>query len=248
MMFEGVSTLPIEIIILIGLTLFVLLLLIWRYRRRVAPGSLGNRLLLAFIGVAAISVVLVVSIVTWWTRQELARRTGESFEVLAEANSARLVEELTREIELLQELAENQTIYTGLAKTSEEEKELSFEEQIALRQAREKIWAEWQDNDLFSSVQANPAALRMSTFVSRFSTQKQLILTDQYGGLVAVGGGLPTHYYYGDEAWWHEAWVQGGGRVIYVHNWTRYADFFTNLVSDGRGNRLFKRGKSSGNG
>jgi GAF domain-containing protein/HAMP domain-containing protein len=219
MMFEGVSILPIEIIILIGLALFVLLLLVWRYRRRVAPGSLGNRLLLAFIGVAAISVILVVSIVIWWTRQELTRRTGESFEALAEANSARLVEELSREIELLQELAENPTIYTWLVKTSEEEKELSLKEQVALRQAREKAWAEWQDSNLYSSVQANPAAVRMSAFVSRFSTQKQLVLVDQYGGLVAVGGGLPTHYYYGDEAWWQETWVQGGGRVTYISNY-----------------------------
>jgi GAF domain-containing protein len=218
MMFEGVRILPIEIIILIGLALFVLLLLAWRYRHRFAPGSLGNRLLLAFIGVAAISVVLVVSIVIWWTTQEFTRRTGEAFEVLAETNSARLVEELTREIELLQELAEGQEIYTWLAKTSEEEKELSFEEQIALRQTRERAWTEWQDNNLYSSVQANPAAIRMNAFISRFSTQKQLILADQYGGLVAAGGRLPTHYYYGDEAWWHEAWVQGRGRVIYVHN------------------------------
>jgi GAF domain-containing protein/HAMP domain-containing protein len=216
-MFEGLNIILTEGV-LIGLALFVLLLLAWRYRRRVAPGSLGNRLLLAFIGVAAISVVLVVSIVIWWTNQELTKRTGKSFEVLAEANSDRLVEELTREIELLQELAENQVIYTWLAKTSEGEKELSFEEQIALRQAREKAWTEWQDNNLHSSVQSNPAAVRMSAFVSRFSTQKQLVLTDQYGGLVAVGGGLPNHYYYGDEAWWHETWVQGRGRVIYIRN------------------------------
>ncbi|MBN1217990.1 MAG: GAF domain-containing protein, partial [Anaerolineae bacterium] len=89
---------------------------------------------------------------------------------------------------------------------------------IALRQAREQGWRNWQDINLISAVQANPAATRMSEFISRFSTQKQLLLIDQYGGLVAVGGGLPGRYYYGDEVWWQQSWVQGRGRVIFINN------------------------------
>ncbi|MFN8456432.1 MAG: hypothetical protein U0401_17485 [Anaerolineae bacterium] len=59
------------------------------YRRRTAAGSLSNQLLLAFTGVAAISLTIVVGAVIWQTGSILTAQTGESFETLAESNSER---------------------------------------------------------------------------------------------------------------------------------------------------------------
>ena len=92
--------------ILLGLGLLVLLLVVVYYRGRRGPISLSNRLLVAFVVVAAISIALVVGTIVWRTRLILTEQRGEDLVELAQLSSQRLAEQLTAQVIRLESLSQ----------------------------------------------------------------------------------------------------------------------------------------------
>jgi signal transduction histidine kinase/HAMP domain-containing protein len=179
-------------------------------------GSLRNLLPLAFASVAAISLTVIVGTVILQTRAILTDQTGQALLALAESDSQRLTEELAREVELLQNLAEDKAIYSHVVAMEETSPQaLSPEEQATLLQIRHEAWISQTDEAFRNSVLLNAASNELNNFVSDFPEHIQLTLTDRHGGLVAAGGVPPDRYYYGGEDWWHEAW-NGSRGAIYV--------------------------------
>jgi hypothetical protein len=152
-------------------------------------GSLRNLLPLAFASVAAISLTVIVGTVILQTRAILTDQTGQALLALAESDSQRLTEELAREVELLQNLAEDKAIYSHVVAMEETSpRALSPEEQATLLQIRHEAWISQTDEAFRNSVLLNAASNELNNFVSDFPEHIQLTLTDRHGGLVAAGG------------------------------------------------------------
>jgi GAF domain-containing protein len=183
-------------------------------RRRALHWTLGGQLLLTLTGVAIISLALIVAVVVWQTRAILTAQTGDAFIALAVSESQRLQEELSREVNTLQNMAIGETFYTWLISTSETDMVgLSSDERAAHFQARETAWVDGTDQVLRASVLFNSISKELNDFVLDFPGHTQLLLTDRYGRLMAAGGDTPEHYYYGDQTWWRAAWNDGEGGI-----------------------------------
>lgn len=184
------------------------------YRRRTAAGSLSNQLLLAFTGVAAISLIIVVGAVIWQTESILTAQTGESFETLAESNSERLVAEIAREVELLEQLTQESSFFYQTFGTPESDlSALSPLERRSFLQSREAAWLDPAEETLHTQVRSSPISNDLESFVRNLPAHTQLIYVDEFGALVASGGAPAEHYYYGDDPGWQAAWNQGNGKI-----------------------------------
>ncbi len=183
-------------------------------RRHALHWTLGGQLLLTLTGVALIPLALIVVVFVWQTRAILTAQTGDVFVALAVSESQRLKEELTREIDALQNLASGEMFYTWLISTSETDMVgLSSDERVAHFQAREMAWVDGTDQVLRASILFNSISKELNDFVLDFPGHTQLLLTDRYGRLTAAGGETPEHYYYGDQTWWRAAWNDGEGGI-----------------------------------
>ena len=214
-MFEQWLTNPVQYLFGAVLFVLVLLLIILLYRRRAGAGSLGNQLLLNFMAVAAFSLALVVGAVVWRTQQILTRQTGETFQALAQSNSQRLTEGLIREVELLQNLSEEVSLFyivysanrDDLAEFSDHTRELQLK-------AREATWAAGNNPILRPQIESNLATSDLRNFVNTFPAHSEVAYINEFGALVAFGGDVPEHYYYGDEEWWQRSWNGNKARVV----------------------------------
>jgi len=200
--------------LIIGIVVIALLFIVFRFRRRIPIGSLGNQLLLAFIGVAAVSLALVVGVVIWQAQQILEAQTGQAFAALAQSNSQRFAEGLDREVELLKNLArEDSFFYQIFGSITTDLSDLSTQKRNNLLRAREQAWVENSDTALRSHVLANPTSIDLNNFIEDFPAHTQIVYVDQYGALVAYGGPEAEHYNYSNQTWWREAWNNGAGSV-----------------------------------
>lgn len=217
-MFEQWLNNPAQYLFIVVVLVLALLLIILLYRRYTNVGSLSNQLLLSFIAVAAISLALVVGAVVWQTQQILTEQTGVAFQSLAQSNSQRLTEGLVREVELLQNLAkEDSLFYVIYGSGSSASAKLSAAARDALIQEREAIWHSENNRALRTQVATNPASTDLNNFANDFPAHSEVIYIDETGSLVAFGGNAPHHYYYGDEEWWPRAW-NGAQAHIFVGN------------------------------
>jgi signal transduction histidine kinase len=192
------SFIVISSVAFLGLLLFAL--------SRMARGSLGRQLLLAFVGVAAVSLLPLLFLFTWQIRYRLTEQTGETFAVMAQLNSRRLGEELAREIGLLQNISRAEELYARIAATSETElAPLSELERSILLENRDRAWQAQTASELQNATRNNPAGRELQNFTTDFTEFQQLFLTDRYGGLVATTG-VSARYFYGGEEWWQNAW------------------------------------------
>ncbi|MEM9217728.1 MAG: ATP-binding protein [Cyanobacteria bacterium P01_F01_bin.150] len=176
--------------------------------------TLKGQLLVALTSVTVISLAAVIGIVVWETRRILTRQKGESFEALATFGSQRLEEELAREIELLKNLSGESSFFSEVF-GKRQDNLIEQGDRPALWQQQEKAWDNG-DEALQIKTRSHPASIYLQRFSRKFPSHIQLIYTDRFGTLVASGGHRPEHYFYGDEAWWQNAWNDGEGR-IYVH-------------------------------
>lgn len=214
-MFEQWLNDPIQTLLIVA-ALLVFVALVIRYRRRV--GALSNQLLLAFLGVAAISLALVVGVVIWQTQAILTNQTGEVFIALAQSNSQRLEEGLVKEVELLQNLAKQATFfYRIFGAGSVALDELAPEQRQEMVQSREENWNSLAGEPVRAQIRVNPVSSDLNRFVSDFPAHSQVIFVNEYGVLEGVGGDMPEYYYFGNEEWWQQAWNNGQGQ-IYLGN------------------------------
>ena len=175
-------------------------------------GSLNRQLLTTLTGLVFVSLTMVVGVIVWETRTLLTRQKGESFQALATSSSQRLVEELAREIELLNNLSEeNSFFYQIFGSTENDLEDLSAKNRDAL-QSRELLWINW-DEALRVDIRSHPVSSDLERFARKFPAHIQLMYVNSSGALVASGGIPPEHYDYSQETWWQEAWNGGRGNV-----------------------------------
>ncbi len=191
--------------------------------------SLGGQLFFTLAGVTCISLIMVIGVVIWETRMLLTQHKGESFQALALSSSQRLVAELAREIELLDNLAqENSFFYQAFGSTENDLSALSPSERETLLREQDQMWQR-ADETLHVRVREHPASSDLDWFARKFPTHVQLIYVDRWGTLVASGGRPAERYYYGRESWWRKAWNDGKGNT-YVRQLARESDRQETLI------------------
>ncbi len=214
MLQQWASTVLIPVLLII-MVLALIAFVIWQYRRREGFQSLRNQLLLAFLGVATVSVGLVVGGIIWQIQSILTTQAGEGFLTLARSNSQRIVDSIEGEVELLRNLSKRETFFYQIFSTSGESlNEMTPEDRISLITSREVSWLNQSDKLLRAQVLSAPASSDLKNFTADFPAHTQILYIDQFGALQAVAGApAPEHYYYGDQAWWAQVWGADAGRV-----------------------------------
>lgn len=176
--------------------------------------SLNWQLLFALTGTTLIVLIAIVGTIVAQTRMILTRQKGESFQALATSGSQRLVQELVREVEILEGLTTEKVFFYEVFGQQEQNWD-DWSDTARSRLFREQAVA-WRQGDetLQVKTRGHPVTVHLQRFVRQFPAHVQLIYTDRFGVLVASGGTPPEQYYYGEEAWWQTAWNDGQGRIL----------------------------------
>ena len=212
--------------ILQGVLLFVgFVLILWTfwYIHKKQPNSLERILLIAFISFVIISIIPILTIFIWQMRTSVANQVGESFHVMSIANSRRLGEELSREVDILHNLSLEEEFFTRIAATSETDlAPLVVSERNAILQDRDEQWINNNDPTLQEDIRTNVASEKINTFINNFPEYSQILLTDRFGGLVATGGIRPDQYYFGKATWWQNAWEEKYNDQVFIQEKTGF--------------------------
>ena len=169
-------------LIVAGLILLVLLFVAVYFRRWIAPKSLSNRLLVGFMGVAGISVLVVVGFVLLRIDTILTERTGSEYVNLASTNSERLAEQLAVQAARIQQLSRSSGVVSQSSFQTRSLDAMSPEQRTTHIQQREVEWSD-PESPLHGMLLWNYAGLDLNALMSSFPIFAQLILTDAYGGL-----------------------------------------------------------------
>ncbi len=189
---------------LLGLALVIPLALLF-FRRYLIPRSLGKWLPLAFIAVTAATTALVVGMVVFQIHSTLTSQKGENSVALAQISKNRLAEQLAIQIKYLEDLGTNYSIVNQVTYARETLDLAPPAESVAVFEAKKQEWL-IPDSELRNTIASNPTSNALQYIVRNQSQFEQIIVTDSNGELAAFVGQVPEYYYYGDQAWWEEAW------------------------------------------
>lgn len=194
------------------------IVVMWHFRRQIGTGSLRNQLLIAFVGVVALSMLLVVTVFIWQTQRIFTIQIGETYLDLAQTNSQRLVEELAQQTERIQNLTVQSRFYfqADVGKEDADLDTLSSVEREKLLREREEAWINQIEQPWYRNVLGGGSLVNVAfrEFLGDFSAFSQLSFVNEYGCLRSTVGTLPDHYCYDDQEWWQKAWNQGEGDVF----------------------------------
>lgn len=172
--------------------------------RQFVSYPLSTKLLIAFLGVVALSVGALAFVTERVARTQLTERVGESMSTLANSKASEIGARLGSEIDVLRTLTLNKLIQNqleaGNGVTTPEPDQL---------QALIQYWRTADATDaLIVGTLENLAADELRKFRLTFPQSVELLMTDRSGIVVAATSRTPE-YYYGDAGWWQRAVQQG---------------------------------------
>jgi putative methionine-R-sulfoxide reductase with GAF domain len=194
--------------------------------------SLRAKLIIAFTFVTALAVGGTAFFSDTFNRQGLTNNVGNSLNTFASAQAQAVGALLTRQVNNLQAFG----LSTVLQDTVDAANDAGTGDLVALanRDTQWRIAARSNDRSdpLVRSVFESEVASELEEFQSRFEENKEVFVTDKYGGLVAASsdenfstGILPFDYYQADETWWQHAYNSGVG-AIYIGQPDRDPDHY----------------------
>ncbi len=176
--------------------------------------SLQVKLIIATLALAILAIVTVTVFVSVSTRSALTDQVGNNLNSLAETQALAIGEVLFRQLSLLENVGLNRSVISALRA-----KNGIYPEDPADVQTRiDNLSAQWEAADstdwLVLNVVNSPTSEELRTFQEVFPGHNNLVLTDQYGAVVASSG-VPEKYFYGDEERWQESFRDGFG-IAYI--------------------------------
>lgn len=172
-------------------------------------------LVINFLFVTAISLGTASVLNHQVTRRELIRQTQVNLHNESRELALLVGEVVLEHIELLEALSIDGVIRDRLLAIDQTYTDEDAGDIVTRLQQRDQVWANAPDHDpLVQGILRNPVTHELEEFSKVFPDYSDLLITDQYGALVAA-----THhvddYYQGDETWWQTVWNNGQG-AIYV--------------------------------
>ena len=179
--------------------------------------SLKSKIVLFNFAVGLISGVLVLSLVYMIGTHTLKQSIGSSFREVAESTGGALQNMIYHHLEEARLLAssasvvsivdESNSFYTGENPEAVQERVLEIE----------RRWLHAQGADAYlMEVLSNRASLYLREFFNPDAGDSAYhsVLVTNIQGAVVSSVERPNHYYYGDQAWWQEAYYHGAGKLF----------------------------------
>ena len=176
--------------------------------------SLQAKLIIATLALAIIAIVSVTVVVSVTTRDALTSQVGNNLNSLAETQALALGEVMFQQLSLLESIGLNKTVTDALFAKNAIYPEDEAEIQSTIDELNDLWLVADSTNPLVLSVVNNSTSEELLTFQNAFTEHDKLILTDQYGALVAATY-VPEQYYFGEEEWWQESFRDGFG-IAYI--------------------------------
>ncbi len=198
--------------ILLGLVLF-LGVVVWRQFSRY---SLRTKLIIGFVGIAALSVGAISFIVNSVVTSELTRSVGADLKQTAATKALTIGGLMSKHIELLQSFGLSKVVQDRVVEVNATYTGDSASIQAAIKRLDEQ-WraADKANNDadpLVHKVLNEEIASELSEFRDTFPDHVEVFVTDKYGANVAATN-RTSDYYQADEGWWQAAYNNGQGSV-----------------------------------
>ena len=197
------------------LVAFISLVVIFFFiARNFSNYSLGAKLVTTTVIVATLAVAAVAFGINSFTRNALTTEAGKQLRALTDSQAILIGELLFRELTTLQTLSLNEALLDTVVAQNER---YTGSEADILAEILEKD-REWMgagtDDPMVTAVLQNQIADELRQFHIKFPENSELLITDQYGALVASTH--PTErFYLADEAWWQRAYTIGFGATYF---------------------------------
>lgn len=179
------------------------------------------RLLIWFLGVAALAIAIVMGVILLQATLLQQRQIGENNLNGAIMHAERVGKMLEEQVNTLQLLWHSDTLVDAINAANTAYGSAMNNPGI-LRDLRETN-NEWRtasvDSEFVGQYLLNEEAQALTRFANSYPDYLTLIVTDKVGALVAATGGKPDTFFYGDLAWWQTAAQDGDG--VYIGNLTQ---------------------------
>lgn len=192
------------LVLLVVITLVVLV--VKRFHRTLMPQSLRNRLPLAFLGVAIVSVGVMSLALAVQIEATLETQKGNDFLVQTELSANRLAEQIGNQISRLEDMNSGYNLTSQIFFARSTLDNMSPDKRAAFLQNQEEKWINPDEAFLRRTVMFNSVSVKLNEVAGNIlPLTAQILVTDQYGGLAGAIGEEPEHYYFGDKDWWQTA-------------------------------------------
>ncbi len=198
-----VSTVPI-------LALLLGLVFAYQISRNFSQFGLRGKLVISTILVATLGVVVVAVSVQYVTQSTLLNEAGKNIETRAESGGVLVGEYIFRQLDTLQSYTFNEAV-TNVLMAANQQYEGTTSSIHSELVAQDSRWRAMDEND--SEVRVlfeNDLAKDLLSFQDEFSEFQTVLITDQFGVVVAATG-RPEHYYFGNQFWWKSTYNAGLG-------------------------------------
>ncbi|MEK6573808.1 MAG: GAF domain-containing protein, partial [Chloroflexota bacterium] len=183
--------------------------------RQIARASFGNlslraKLIIAFAGVAVMSVAAMAVVADRISRSGLTAEVGTNLNSLANSQALTISNLLSGEVDTLQAFSLNQTVRDAVKAANR----AHVGDQATIQANIEKLDQQWRTGDnsdpLIVSVLNNSVAERLTEYSQTFTDNVEVFVTDKYGANVAATN-RTSDYYQADKEWWQGAYSNGQG-------------------------------------
>lgn len=201
-----------------NLTLFLLvaLFIVFGYLtvRQFPTYGLRGKLITTTLFVAFLAVIVVAVGVNSFTRRALTQKIGEQLDTLAGSQAALVGELFFRELTTLQALSLNDFLLTELEARNGSYTEDEAEIENMLLAVNNSWQAASRTDPIVTAVLQSPLSAELTQFRARFPENTRLIITDQYGALLAATD-KPDEYYLAQTEWWQDTHNVGFGATYF---------------------------------
>jgi GAF domain-containing protein/HAMP domain-containing protein len=199
----------------IGLLLGGYLLLLFRQFRNF---SLRTKLIILFMLVMLISIGALSLITTTLTRNQLTEDIGNNLKNTAQTQALAVGNDLEQAARQLQAFSLSKVVQDQVEATNRQY-ELTFREAAARNAELAKRDEQWKmayalnaEHGLMRERLSNESASELNEYHQTFPENLEILVTDQYGALVAATNPIPS-YLQTSETWWQAAYHDGKGQV-----------------------------------
>jgi len=201
----------IVLVFIVVATLVLIAALAWR-------GNIRTKLIVGFVGISALSMVVVATQAILSLRNNLTNEIVENQASLTTLQGLQIGQMINSHFDRLLGLSNTLFIQTEIEAAGLDEGRPTDTEEVA------RIIQEWRaayaDNDitnpLVTEILDNPLSDELRKFQQNFPENEGILLTD-FQGLNIAATDIPSNYYQGDSLWWRTAHEKGEyvGQPIY---------------------------------
>lgn len=174
--------------------------------------SLRAKLIIATLALATSAILAVTVIVSVTTRNALTVELGKNLSSLAQTESLAIGEVINQQLSLLESVGLNQALVNAIVAKNNTYPEGEGVAQQRITELSQQWDAAGETGAIVLSVVNNSTSAQLKNFRDIFVDHETLLLTDQYGTVVASTE-IPEEYFHGDEVWWQEAFAGGFGKA-----------------------------------